>query len=70
VAEEGHFGRAAQRLSNGIKQLELELGAPIFLRGLGQRFHGLTAKGERVAVWSRACSFLPALGYVIAKITA
>jgi DNA-binding transcriptional LysR family regulator len=61
VAEEGHFGRAAQRcnvtqpsLSNGIKQLELELGVPIFLRGRGQRFHGLTAEGERVAVWSRA----------------
>ncbi len=61
VAEEHHFGRAAQRcnvtqpsLSNGIKQLELELGVPIFLRGRGQRFHGLTAEGERVAVWSRA----------------
>ena len=61
VAEERHFGRAAQRcnvtqpsLSNGIKQLELELGVPIFLRGRGQRFQGLTAEGERVAVWSRA----------------
>ncbi len=60
VAEERHFGRAAQRcnvtqpsLSSGIKQLELELGVPIFLRGRGQRFHGLTAEGERVAVWSR-----------------
>lgn len=60
VAEEQHFGRAAQRcnvtqpsLSSGIKQLELELGMPIFLRGRGQRFHGLTAEGERVAVWSR-----------------
>ncbi len=61
VAEERHFGRAAQRcnvtqpsLSSAIKQLELELGVPIFLRGRGQRFHGLTAEGERVAVWSRA----------------
>src|SRR6202166_3525281 len=61
VAEERHFGRAAQRcnvtqpsLSGGIKQLELELGVPIVLRGRGQRFHGLTAEGERVTVWSRA----------------
>lgn len=60
VAEERHFGRAAQRcnvtqpsLSSGIKQLELELGGPIFLRGRGQRFHGLTAEGERVAIWAR-----------------
>jgi DNA-binding transcriptional LysR family regulator len=60
VAEERHFGRAAQRcnvtqpsLSSGIKQLELELGVPIFLRGRGQRFQGLTAEGERVAIWSR-----------------
>jgi DNA-binding transcriptional LysR family regulator len=60
VAEERHFGRAAQRcnvtqpsLSSGIKQLELELAVPIFLRGRGQRFHGLTAEGERVAIWSR-----------------
>ena len=27
---------------------------PIFLRGRGQRFQGLTAEGERVAIWSRA----------------
>lgn len=58
VAEEEHFGRAAERchvsqpsLSNGIKQLELELGVPIFRRG--QRFHGLTAEGRRVAEWAR-----------------
>lgn len=60
VAEEEHFGRAAKRchvtqpsLSSGIKQLELELGVPIFLRGRGQRFHGLTPEGHRVAVWAR-----------------
>ncbi len=60
VVEEEHFGRAASRccvtqpsLSSGIKQLELELGVPIFLRGRGQRFHGLTAEGERVTAWAR-----------------
>lgn len=60
VVEEEHFGRAAARchvtqpsLSSGIKQLELELGVPIFLRGRGQRFHGLTAEGEKVAKWAR-----------------
>ena len=60
VAEEKHFGRAADRcnvtqpsLSSGIKQLELELGVPIFLRGRGHRFHGLTAEGERIAKWAR-----------------
>jgi DNA-binding transcriptional LysR family regulator len=60
VAEERHFGRAAKRcnvtqpsLSSGIKQIELELGVPIFLRGRGQRFHGLTVEGERVANWAR-----------------
>ena len=60
VAEEQHFGRAARRcnvtqpsLSSGIKQLELEIGAPIFLRGRGQRFHGLTPEGDRVAIWAR-----------------
>ncbi len=60
VVEEEHFGRAAARchvtqpsLSSGIKQLELELGVPLFLRGRGQRFHGLTAEGERVTKWAR-----------------
>lgn len=61
VAEEGHFGRAADRchvtqpsLSTGIKLLELEIGAPIFLRGRGQRFRGLTPEGEKVARWARS----------------
>ena len=60
VVEEEHFGRAAAycnvtqpSLSSGIKQLEIELGVPIFLRGRGQRFHGLTAEGEHVAKWAR-----------------
>jgi DNA-binding transcriptional LysR family regulator len=60
VAQEEHFGRAARSchvsqpsLSSGIKQLELELGVPIFLRGRGQRFHGLTPEGEHVARWAR-----------------
>lgn len=61
VVEEQHFGRAAERcnvtqpsLSTGIKLLELEIGAPIFLRGRGQRFKGLTPEGEQVARWARA----------------
>lgn len=60
VIEEQHFGRAAKRchvtqpsLSSGIKQFELEIGVPIFLRGRGQRFHGLTPDGERIAKWAR-----------------
>ncbi len=61
VAEKEHFGRAAQSchvtqpsLSSGIKQLEYELGVPIFLRGRGQRYCGLTQEGHRVAKWARS----------------
>ncbi len=60
VAEKEHFGRAAQSchvtqpsLSSGIKQLEHELGVPIFLRGRGQRYCGLTPEGLRIARWAR-----------------
>ncbi len=61
VAEKEHFGRAAESchvtqpsLSSGIKQLEHELGVPIFLRGRGQRYCGLTPEGRRVAKWARS----------------
>ena len=53
VIEEDHFGRAAARcsvkqpsLSNGIKQLEFELGVTLFKRGRGQRLYGITEEGE------------------------
>ena len=59
VIEEDHFGRAAARcnvkqpsLSNGIKQLELELGVTLFKRGRGQRLYGITEEGQRVAHWA------------------
>jgi DNA-binding transcriptional LysR family regulator len=57
LAREKHFTRAAQAchvtqstLSGRIRQLEQELGVPIVERG--QRFHGLTADGERVVKWA------------------
>lgn len=58
LAEEGHFGRAAElcgvsqpALSLAIRKLEDDLGMPLILRG--QRFHGLTAEGEKVLIWGR-----------------
>ncbi len=61
VVEKEHFGRAARSchvsqpsLSSGIKQLEYELGVPIFLRGRGQRYRGLTPEGQRIARWARS----------------
>ena len=59
LAREKHFTRAAQAchvtqptLSGRIRQLEQELGVPIVERG--QRFHGLTADGQRVLQWANA----------------
>ena len=53
LAREQHFARAADAccvsqpaLSAGIRQLEEELGIPLFFRG--KRFEGLTAEGERI----------------------
>jgi len=58
LARERHFTRAAKAcnvtqstLSGRIRQLEQELGVPIVERG--QRFHGLTAEGERVLAWAK-----------------
>jgi DNA-binding transcriptional LysR family regulator len=58
LAREKHFTRAAiacnvtqPTLSGRIRQLELELGAPIVERG--QRYQGLTAEGERVLKWAQ-----------------
>ncbi|MFT3688854.1 LysR family transcriptional regulator [Paenirhodobacter sp.] len=58
LAEEGHFGRAADlcgvsqpALSLAIRKLEEDLGTPLILRG--QRFQGLTAEGEKALVWGR-----------------
>jgi DNA-binding transcriptional LysR family regulator len=58
LAREKHFTRAAQAcnvtqptLSGRIRQLELELGVPIVVRG--QRYQGLTQEGERVLKWAQ-----------------
>lgn len=58
LAEEAHFGRAAElcgisqpALSQAIRKLEEDLGAPLIVRG--QRFEGLTAEGEKVLAWGR-----------------
>jgi len=58
LAKERHFARAAvachvtqPTLSAGIKQLEETLGILIVERG--QRFHRLTAEGERVLGWAQ-----------------
>ena len=57
LAQEEHFGRAAERcnvsqpsLSSAIKQFELTLGVPIVKRG--RRFLGLTKEGHRVIEWA------------------
>ncbi|WP_333829250.1 LysR family transcriptional regulator [Pararhodobacter sp.] len=58
VAREEHFGRAAASLgitqpslSNGIKQLEEQLGVQLIFRG--SRFGGLTPEGQSALVWAR-----------------
>ncbi|MFV0244221.1 MAG: LysR family transcriptional regulator [Qingshengfaniella sp.] len=58
LAQEEHFGRAAESLgvaqptlSAGIKQLEAQLGVQLVWRG--SRFLGLTPEGQRVLVWAR-----------------
>ncbi len=58
VAQEEHFGRAAERLgitqptlSTGIKQLEEMLGVQLIFRG--SRYGGLTPEGQRALVWAR-----------------
>ncbi len=58
VAQEEHFGRAADRLgitqptlSTGIKQLEEMLGVQLIFRG--SRYGGLTPEGQRALAWAR-----------------
>ncbi|WP_366925126.1 LysR family transcriptional regulator [Nocardioides sp. REDSEA-S30_B4] len=58
LAQEGHFGRAAQAchvtqpaLSAGIRKLEAELGVRVVRRG--QRFEGFTPEGAEVLSWAQ-----------------
>jgi DNA-binding transcriptional LysR family regulator len=58
LAKAGHFGRAAEAchvsqptLSAALRQLEAELGVMILKRG--QRYSGLTERGERVLVFAQ-----------------
>ncbi len=58
LAEEGHFGRAAEKcnisqptLSSSIRQFEIELGVQIVQRG--HRFTGLTQEGQRVLEYAK-----------------
>jgi len=58
LARERHFGRAAASLgitqpslSNGIRQLEEQLGVQLVFRG--SRFGGLTPEGQGALVWAR-----------------
>jgi DNA-binding transcriptional LysR family regulator len=58
LAQEKHFGRAAEAcsvsqpsLSLGLKQLEEQLGVMLVQRG--SRFIGLTEEGERTLEWAR-----------------
>ncbi|SEN25917.1 DNA-binding transcriptional regulator, LysR family [Paracoccus alcaliphilus] len=58
LAEEEHFGRAAElcgvsqpALSLAIRKLEEDLGATLVLRG--KRFMGLTAEGQKALAWGR-----------------
>lgn len=58
VARERHFARAAEAcfvsqpaLSASIAKLEREVGVTLIHRG--HNFEGLTAEGERLAVWAR-----------------
>lgn len=58
LAQEQHFGRAAQvcgvsqpNLSLAIKQLESHFGVPLVDRG--SRFVGFTPEGQRVLEWAR-----------------
>ncbi len=58
LAEERHFGRAADRcgvtqpsLSSALRALEEQLGVQLVFRG--SRFQGLTPEGQRVLDWAR-----------------